>query len=243
MKGGELIEDRKSLRLRRRQTVDGHFLTPQGLAAFVYLSLLYKSLLFNLKVRTNVVSLQLLEESQNIIHVLICYDIVNIVLWIFKKCFGVLLMWTLNMYIMMRFKFKAKSLIQILFIGSQSLKLYCRTPFRCTAIGGLPMMQWELVFHSSLLTTHLFATICMSLTFVPVFQLYSWQMAPPTKTWLCQGSLQGSSSPPPLESDYSQWISWLVFMLIFGNCLPLQDKMLSDNEMVVYKRNYSELIT
>lgn len=147
------------------------------------------------------------------------------------------------MYIMMRFKFKAKSLIQILFIGSQSLKLYCRTPFRCTAIGGLPMMQWELVFHSSLLTTHLFATICMSLTFVPVFQLYSWQMAPPTKTWLCQGSLQGSSSPPPLESDYSQWISWLVFMLIFGNCLPLQDKMLSDNEMVVYKRNYSELIT
>lgn len=75
-----MIEDRKSLRLRRRQTVDGHFLTPQGLAAFVYLSLLYKSLLFSLKVRTNVVSLQLLEESQNIIHVLICYDIVNIVL-------------------------------------------------------------------------------------------------------------------------------------------------------------------
>lgn len=241
MKGGELIEDRKSLRLRRRQTVDGHFLTPQGLAAFVYLSLLYKSLLFNLKVRTNVVSLQLLEESQNIIHVLICFDIVNIVLWIFKKCFGVLLMWTLNMYIMMRFKFKAKSLIQILFIGSQSLKLCCGTPFRCTAIGGLPMMQWQLVFHSSLLTTHLFATICMSLTFVPAFQLYSWQMAGCARGLFL---LKGSSSPPqPLESDYSQWISWLVFMLIFGNCLPLQDKMLSDNEMVVYKRNYSEMIT
>lgn len=240
MKGGELIEDRKSLRLRRRQTVDGHFLTPQGLAAFVYLSLLYKSLLFNLKVRTNVVSLQLLEESQNIIHVLICFDIVNIVLWIFKKCFGVLLMWTLNMYIMMRFKFKVKSLIQILFIGSQSLKLCCGTPFRCTAIGGLPMMQWQLVFHSSLLTAHLFATICMSLTFVPVFQLYSWQMAGYARGLFL---LKGSSSPPPLESDYSQWISWLVFMLIFGNCLPLQDKMLSDNEMVVYKQNYSELIT
>lgn len=51
-----MIEDRKGLRPRHRQTVDGHFLNPQGLAAFVYFSLLYKSLLFNLEVRPNGVS-------------------------------------------------------------------------------------------------------------------------------------------------------------------------------------------
>lgn len=51
-----MIEDRKGLGLRLRQTVERHFLTPQGLAAFVYFSLLYKSLLFNLEVRPNVVS-------------------------------------------------------------------------------------------------------------------------------------------------------------------------------------------
>lgn len=48
--GAELIEDRKGSGLRHRQTVDGHFLTPRGLAAFVYFRLLYKSLLFNLEV-------------------------------------------------------------------------------------------------------------------------------------------------------------------------------------------------
>lgn len=56
LKGGVLIEDGKVSRPRRRQTVDGHFLTPRGLAAFVCCSLLYKSLLFNLEVRPNVVS-------------------------------------------------------------------------------------------------------------------------------------------------------------------------------------------
>ena len=52
-----MIEDRRGWRLRHRQTVDGHSVTPRGLAAFVYFSLLYKSLLFNLKVRRDVVSL------------------------------------------------------------------------------------------------------------------------------------------------------------------------------------------
>lgn len=58
LKGGELVEDGRGLRLRQtdRQTVDGHFFTPRGLTAFVYFSLLYKSLLFNLEVRPDVTS-------------------------------------------------------------------------------------------------------------------------------------------------------------------------------------------